>query len=241
MDLVNDFETEYFDSKYGRLHYVHHKGNGPTIIFVHGFAGSIRSWTRLMKCVPENLDIYLLDLLGHGESEAPDAEYSFGMHYETVVGFVAGLGLKDYYMFGHSYGGWIAARYAMEETLAGIILEDAAGLKEFAEERYARNPDYREDMIRKAAQINPHETVLRRMLEADNEDFYLTPSGLARIDSRTLIIWGGNDTTVDIKYSRIFRKAIPNSRLVVLEPERHTPHYSNPEAVSKLLMDFVMG
>ena len=239
MDLDKDFESLYFNSKYGKAHYARHKGSGPTIIFIHGFAGSIKSWTRLMQHLPQEFNIYLIDLLGHGESETPDVDYSLDMHYEVVLGLAESEGLKNYYVFGHSYGGWIAARWAIDETLCGIILEDAAGLKEFAEDRYAENPNFEEEMVQRAVQLNPREMVLRRMLEADNDDAYLTPSNLGRIESRTLIIWGGNDTTVKLEYSRVFNRAIPGSRLVVLESEKHTPHYSNPEAVAELLIDFV--
>ena len=191
MDLKKDFEYRYFDSKYGKLHYAHHVGTGPAIIFLHGFAGSMKSWTRLVQYLPQEFNMYLIDLLGHGESEAPDVDYTLSMHYETVVGLIESEGLKKYYVFGHSYGGWIAAQCAMEENLQGIILEDSAGLREFMEDRRAANPDYGEDMVRKALQINPHEAVLRKMVDADNEDFYLTPDNLAEIESRTLIIWGG--------------------------------------------------
>ena len=126
MELEGDFESRHFNSEYGKLHYAHHKGAGPTIIFLHGFAGSIKSWFRLMQHLPQELNIYLIDLLGHGESEAPDVDYSLEMHYETIIGLVGSENIKDYYLFGHSYGGWIAARYAMEEKLSGIVLEDSA-------------------------------------------------------------------------------------------------------------------
>jgi pimeloyl-ACP methyl ester carboxylesterase len=239
MELERDFEYKYFNSKYGRLHYAHHAGAGPTIIFLHGFAGSIRSWTRLMHYLPQEYNVYLVDLLGHGESEAPDVDYSLGMHYETVMELVESEKLKKYYLFGHSYGGWVAAQCAIEGSLQGLILEDSAGLQEFIEDRRAENPNYGEDMVRRALQINPREAVLRKMVDANNEGYYLKPENLSEIESRTLIIWGGNDTTVKVRYSKVFNKAIHGSSLVVLESEKHTPHYSNPEAVSRLLIDFV--
>ncbi len=241
MNVGHDFENRYFDSAYGKLHYARHIGPGPSVVFLHGFAGSTRSWGRLVEYLPEEFNVYLVDLLGHGESDAPDVDYSLKMHYETVLGLVEHEGLSNHYLFGHSYGGWIAAYYAIEERLAGIVLEDSAGLREFAEARNMENPGYREEMVKRAVQINPHETVLRKMLEADNEGTYLTPSNLGKIDSRALIIWGGNDTTIGLEYSRIFNKSIRGSRMVVLEAERHTPHYSNPQAVAKLLIDFVKG
>ena len=239
MDIENDFENRYLHSEYGKLHYVLHRGVGPAVIFLHGFAGSLRSWTRLVQHIPDSLAVYALDLLGHGDSEAPEADYSLGMHYETVRELVEEQDLERYCLFGHSYGGWIAAHYAIRENVSGLILEDSAGLKEFSEERYRGDPNYAEGLVRRALSLNPREGVLRKMLSADNTDDLLTPNSLGNIESKTLIIWGGNDTTVDIKYAKIFNRAIRGSRLAVLDGERHTPHYTSPEAVSKLLVGFI--
>ena len=140
---------------------------------------------------------------------------------------------------GHSYGGWLAAYYALENKVAGIILEDPAGLKEFIEDRTAENPQYIDRMIKNAVQINPNEDVLRKMLTADNSESVLTQQVLEEIDARTLIIWGADDRTVNIRYSKIFSKYMPNSRLVVIKGERHTPHYTNPGSVAEVMLDFV--
>ena len=239
MDIKNDFEDRHFDSEYGKLHYVYHEGSGPAVVFLHGFAGSLKSWTRMMQYLPDSMCIYAVDLLGHGDSDAPDAEYSLKMHYETVRWFIEEQGLTDPCLFGHSYGGWIAALYALEEKTGGLILEDSAGLRESVYERYAQDPNYREEMVKKALSLNPREDVLKRMMYADNNDVLLTPGMLSGIEARTLIIWGGEDSTIDIKYAKVFNKSIRGSRLVVLDGERHTPHYTNPEAVAMAVVDFL--
>ena len=222
------------------MHYKHHKGIGAKVLFLHGFAGSTKSWARLVHYLDAELDVYLLDLLGHGDSDAPDANYSFSMHYESVQQFIDSVVGDRFYVFGHSYGGWIAARCAMDMNVLGLVLEDSAGLREFMEERFAANPNYREELVGKAVQINPRKNVLEAMVNADNREEYLTREGLMGIEARTLIIWGGNDTTVKLAYSRMFKDSIRTSNLVVLESERHTPHYSNPEAVAKLLEGFIV-
>ncbi len=240
VDFERDFESSRFESRHGSMHYKHHRGIGAKVLFLHGFAGSTRSWSRLMQHLDAELDIYILDLLGHGESDAPDLDYSFKMHYESVGQFIDSIVGDKFYVFGHSYGGWIAARCAMDMSVLGLVLEDSAGLKEFMEDRFAANPNYREELVGKAVQINPRKNVLESMVNADNHDEYLTREGLAEIDARTLIIWGGKDTTVKPIYSRVFKDAIHESNLVVLESEKHTPHYSNPEAVARLLEGFIV-
>ena len=237
---IGSLSSKYFETSLGRLHYLEHApGGGPAILFIHGFAGSVKSWTRLVRLMPEGFGIYLLDLLGHGNSDAPDADYSFKMHYDSVREFIEGIGLSRYYVFGHSYGGWIAAYHAMEARIEGLVLEDSAGLEEFMEERAMQNPHYREEMVDRALQINPRKNVLSRMINADNGDYFLTPAGLGEIESRTLVIWGEMDTTVNPKYSGVFARSIPKARLEVVPGARHTPHYTDPKAVAELLLGFM--
>ena len=241
VDAEKDLESRAFASKYGRIHYLFHKGTGPTIILLHGFAGSWKSWTRLVQHLPKEFSLYILDLLGHGDSEAPEADYSLRMHYEILKELIDREKIGAPYLMGHSYGGWLAAYYAIREDVGGIILEDSAGLQEFVNDRRDENPNYREDLVSEGLVFNTREGVLRRMIGVDNTDALLTPSNLGTIESGALIIWGGNDATVKVKYAKIFHKAISGSKLFVLENEGHTPHYTNPQAVADLVVGFVLG
>ncbi|MCL4365178.1 MAG: alpha/beta hydrolase [Candidatus Marsarchaeota archaeon] len=239
MDLEKDFEDGFFDSGYGRMHYKRHAGSGPAVVFIHGLAGSVRTWTRLMRYMEEGMDVCLIDMLGHGDSEMPDIDYTLKIHYESVNGLIENLGLGGYFVFGHSYGGWLAAYIAMQNRIDGLILEDASGLENFYKERSEFNPDYKEEIIRKAMKLNPHEKMLRSMFDADNSEELLTSANLGAIDSKALIIWGENDVTVDPKYAQYFKRYIKGSRLEIIRGGRHTPHYTNPEEVARLILRFV--
>jgi pimeloyl-ACP methyl ester carboxylesterase len=239
MDIGADFESKLLSTEYGRLHYLHHAAEGKTIIFIHGFAGSVRTWTRLLAHIPESLNVYLVDLLGHGDSDAPEIEYSLKMHCDTLEKLVDSEMLKKYSLFGHSYGGWLAAYFAAHNNPSGIILEDSAGLSELYQEREVLNPNYREVLIKKGMELNPREDVLRSMLSTDNSQAYLTRDLLESIESKTLILWGSQDSTVNPKYAVIFNRHIKGSKLRMIEGSRHTPHYSNPETVANALLNFL--
>ncbi len=240
MDMNSDFAVRDFKSRHGTLHYLHHGGQGPTIIFIHGFAGSTKTWTRLMQHTKPDFDVYLVDLLGHGESEAPDIDYTVKVQYEALSDLIDSVVSGRYSLFGHSYGGWIAAYYAAEKGgVAGLILEDSSGLKEFHEERVQSNPEAVEKLIRNALEINPREGVLRSIIKSEGlGDPYLNRSRLEMIDAKTMILWGSEDVTVNVKYAKQFNDWIKGSRLEILDGERHTPHYTNPETVARLLDGF---
>ena len=239
MDMEKDFESKFFNSKEGRLHYLHHKAEGKTIIFIHGFAGSARTWMRLARFMPETLNVYLIDLIGHGSSDAPDIEYSINMHYEVLASLIESEKLGKYLLFGHSYGGWLAAYFAAQDNPYGIILEDSAGLKEFYDERHSLNPNYKEVIFKNAFAINPREHVLKSMLDADNTEAYLTKGMLVAIESKALIIWGKGDTTVNPKYASVFHSLIKDSKIKMIEGERHTPHFTNPGEVWRITSEFI--
>src|ERR1700719_471209 len=132
MDYERDFEEGYEYTSLGTLHFRRHPGPKEKIIFLHGIGSNMRTYKRLMEFLPAELDIFLLDLLGHGESDAPQIDYTISSQFQALREFISLQNNGDSFIFGHSYGGWIAAYYASQATTCkGIILEDSAGAKPF--------------------------------------------------------------------------------------------------------------
>jgi pimeloyl-ACP methyl ester carboxylesterase len=88
------------------------QGVGPPIVFLHGFLGDSSAWLPIMDCLPHYRCI-ALDLLGFGSSAKPELRYDIWHQVEFVQQCVAALELEQFYLVGHSYGGWIAAAYAI--------------------------------------------------------------------------------------------------------------------------------
>ncbi|MDE1860624.1 MAG: alpha/beta hydrolase [Candidatus Micrarchaeota archaeon] len=240
MDYEKDFSDGYFTHSVGKLHFRHHAGNGKAIVFVHGLGGNARTWRKLCTHLDGNLDLYLIDLLGHGKSDAPDVDYTVKLNTEIVNGMIKSWGLSRCLIFGHSYGGWIAARCAMSNrAVKALVLEDSAGLEEFASDRSDANPEYREEQIRRAIEINPRPHVLKSMVHSDNAAYFLNEANLAELAVPSMIIWGSKDEIVDIRYAKVFKRYIRDSRLEVLHGSGHVPHYTDPEKVAELLGDFM--
>jgi pimeloyl-ACP methyl ester carboxylesterase len=239
VDFERDFEDCYFPTKYGKMHYRRHKGTKNTIIFLHGLAASAKSWTHLVNYLPNDMDVYIMDLLGHGQSDAPHVDYSLHTHYESLLEFVRSNADAEPILFGHSYGGWLAAYYASMNKVSGLVLEDSAGLQDFVEERHQLNPQYRETLVKDALKLNPKEHVIRSMINADNSKTELDEDALAKIKCRCMIIWGSDDKLVNPKYASQFNSRIKGSSLVVINGARHSPHYTNAEEVARILMDFL--
>ncbi len=83
----------------------------PTIILLHGFGGSIRTWGR----VPDALScgrVVVFDLPGFGASGRPNVSYDLDSQRRRVVAAMDSLGIQRAVFAGASMGGGVAALIA---------------------------------------------------------------------------------------------------------------------------------
>lgn len=108
------------------MHYLRTGGDKPTLIALHGLAGSGACWSQLARELEEYFDIIMPDARGHGFSSAPVHGYTYQDHANDVIEFIRTLDIKSPYLLGHSMGGMTAAMVASRLGFAvgGIILAD---------------------------------------------------------------------------------------------------------------------
>jgi len=236
-----DFIDSYIETKYGKIHYKHNNSNGIELVLLHGLGASSIVWRKLVENLTANIHIFALDLLGHGNSDKPMIKYNIEVQVEVLKEFIEKACKKPFIM-GHSYGGWITAYYAyLKLPASGIILEDAAGLKEHfdAISKSINYEDYKKVLLRKLLMENNNdEYVMSSIIENEGYNL-LTSEMLARIDLPTLIIWGNNDDVIDKKFSYLLNEKIKNSRLIVIEDSGHNPHYTKPYDVAIAINNFI--
>ncbi len=241
MDYYNDFEDSYASTSLGKLHFLHHSGSKAKLIFLHGFGATTKTWERLMGSLPEDLDIYLIDMLGFGKSDAPDIDYSIENQYRSLVEVVKQLDLDDCFLVGNSYGGWLAAYYAAYSSVKGLILEDPAGLKQHFDDilETVGRDNYKEEMFRRAMLFENREHVIKSSLDSDYKSGQLTHELLAKINVPVLIIWGENDQTISAKYAGMFKEEIANSELCIVKGGSHYMHFTDPQRFAEALLGFI--
>src|SRR5687767_11589488 len=62
-------------------------GTGPVVVLVHGLAGTMETWNRVLKGLSSRCRSVAVDLPGHGRSAPPAGGYSL----EAYAGFVRDL------------------------------------------------------------------------------------------------------------------------------------------------------
>jgi pimeloyl-ACP methyl ester carboxylesterase len=67
------------------------------------------------------------------------------------------------------------------------------------------------------------------------------PHLLGGVRSRTLVVWGRGDTVVPLECGEAYARAIPGSRLAVVEKAGHCVDMEQPDALVKLISEFTAG
>ncbi|CAA0833054.1 alpha/beta-Hydrolases superfamily protein [Striga hermonthica] len=68
---------------------------------------------------------------------------------------------------------------------------------------------------------------------------YSVSAQIKQVKQKTLIIWGENDQIIDYKLAVRLHSELPNAILRQIQDCGHIPHVEKPEAVSKLIAEFV--
>ena len=55
----------------------------------------------------------------------------------------------------------------------------------------------------------------------------------------TLVVWGKEDRLVPPVYADEFTRRIPGARLHIVDGAGHAPHLEQPEAVARMVREFV--
>ncbi|RTQ93372.1 2-succinyl-6-hydroxy-2,4-cyclohexadiene-1-carboxylate synthase [Lysinibacillus telephonicus] len=112
-----------------------------TIVMLHGFTGTVGTWEQVASYLP-NIRIIAIDLIGHGQTEAPEDVSSYTMQAQIKLleqTFIQ-LDLEQFVLLGYSMGGRVALFYtvAYPKRVKQLILESASPGLKTEEERAAR-------------------------------------------------------------------------------------------------------
>ncbi len=130
-----------FTHTHTTYHY-HIAGHGPPLVLLHGFTGSLESWTPLLPRLSRAHRVLTVDLPGHGRTRAPDSPAAHTMD-ATAKGLAAlfdhALG-EPAHLLGYSMGGRLALYLAIHypAQVRTLLLESASPGLADAEERAAR-------------------------------------------------------------------------------------------------------
>jgi 3-oxoadipate enol-lactonase len=248
---------------------VEDRGEGPAILFVHGYPHDRSIWRALVQ----GLDGYRRiapDLRGMGQSDAPDLGYSISTYAADLAALLDALGVEEVVLCGLSMGGYIAFEFLRQwrSRVRGLVLMDTRAEPDDAEGRRAR--DAAAALARDSGADAVAESLVPRMLApstlADRPQvaeevramMARTPvsgmvGALTAMRDRpgsegllptlaglpTLVMVGQSDVLTPPDHARGMAQVIPGAQLSVIPGAGHLPPLEQPEAVNQRVREFL--
>ena len=111
-------------------------GSGETVLLLHATASAGAQWQALAETLRSDWHVVAPDLYGYGESDPWPGHGPFALAEEAALAEavladagIANAGRRPFHLIGHSYGGAVALRLAMqqpERLLSLVLIEPVA-------------------------------------------------------------------------------------------------------------------
>jgi 3-oxoadipate enol-lactonase len=244
------------------------RGEGPAILFIHGYPLDRSIWSPQVEAL-EGFRRIAPDLRGMGQSDAPDLGYGMAIYAADLAALLDALGIDEVILCGHSMGGYIAFEFLRNwcSRVRGLILVDTRAEADSAEGRRARDAAAATARERGASAVaeamlpkmlapstiaeSPEVTARVRALMAGTpvagivgalaamRDRSGSESLLPTLEIRTLVIVGEKDSVTPPDRASAMAQAIPHARLAIIPGAGHLPSLEQPTATSEAMRDFL--
>jgi pimeloyl-ACP methyl ester carboxylesterase len=178
-------------------------GQGPDVVFVHGWGASRRMWHQVTDGLADRFRCWSLDLPGCGDSDKPvDHWYTIPNFTALLRGFMLGHGLRRVRLVGDSMGGMISLNLAARhpELIERLVAINPVVTGNTHLKRLAR-PGTRRKVLQWLLQISPH--VLEPLLTTGSalrvngvhhirrrtEDFFKVPPSALLSSGRAIVAY----------------------------------------------------
>ncbi len=245
-------------------------GTGPPVVLLHGAMGAGVTWHPVIGALAEHFCVIAPDVVGHGESDDAPVPADRLCLAAWLAHFMDAIGVERGHVVGHSMGGAIALRFALDypTRLDRLAAVDAAGLairvpvsvalaflwfglfpSRAASLRLARLAVYditNIDLIMgeylMQVLARPGRRSLRSLVRRHRgAAMPLTREELAGITTPTLLIWGADDRFFDVGVGRAAADRIPGAQLHVIPRAGHVPFFDQPAEFNAVLIRFLRG
>ena len=235
---LRGIESRYVQLGPNRIHYFV-GGTGEPLVLVHGLGSRALDFALLMPGLAREHRVYALDLLGYGDSDRPEVDYSVSLQTGVLRQFADTLGLKQVDLAGWSMGGWIALEFTAQspERIRRLVLLDSAGmnftpsfdlrlftprttgdveaLARLLTPRPPRVPAFiNRDVLRL---LREESWVIQRTIDNMMTGRELMDGKLGGVTMPVLIVWGRQDAITPLAVGEAMHREMPQSVMVVLD------------------------
>jgi pyruvate dehydrogenase E2 component (dihydrolipoamide acetyltransferase) len=238
---------------------------GPPVVLLHGFGADLNNWLFNSDKLAERRRVYALDLPGHGESAKDVGAGDLAALVDALAGFLDTVQSDRAHLVGHSMGGAVALRYALDhpDRVASLTLVDPAGLGEEINAEYidgfvaaGRRRELKQvlqllfaddglvsrqmvDDVLRYKRLDGVDEALRALSRAmfpGGRQTSVLAGELHRLSAPLLAVWGAEDQVLPVAQADAVRE---HGRVEVLQSVGHSPHMEAANQVNRLLGGFL--
>lgn len=239
-------------------------GRGRPVLFLHGWLGSWRYWFPTMEVVSENFRTYSFDFFGFGDSRLKRTQESIQNYSDQVIRFLDALGIERVLLVGHSMGGMVALKTAINHpdrivrvaTVGAPIDGDSLSWllkltdRPLLADIFASQPWLRRLLFRSflGSTTDPAiSEVIDDSVKSSAATLRLAVSSMWRTDLRpdlarlrvpALVVHGGRDDIVRPNQVDLFNN-IPTAEVALMPSSRHFPFLDETEIFNEMLLRFL--
>jgi pyruvate dehydrogenase E2 component (dihydrolipoamide acetyltransferase) len=240
---------------------------GVPVLFLHGFGGDAGNWMFNLDAAAEHAPVIALDLPGHGQSDPRLPGATLDAMARFVARFLDALDVERVHVVGHSMGGAIATRLAVDQgaRVASVVLVDSAGLGPEVNTGYTEGfvaAESRRDLKPVVEQLFADPSLVTRQLlddllrykRLDGVTALLTELGgrlfregrqleqpgreLGGTGKPVLVVWGREDRVIPAAHAA---HAPPGAKVHVLEGAGHMTMMEKAGEFNALLEEHLKG
>lgn len=204
-------------------------GEGAPLILLHGYSLSSQSWQPYVTDFDQEYEVYLVDLTGHGKSEAFKADLNIKSVAEDLQALIRYLDLPKIQAIGFSFGGDVLFQLALLEPalIQSMITIGAVGtwtVNDFPQYQKGFTFENRSDFPWLATSHQSEEQVKGIMRQFMNYTVKLSDSQLKQIQPEVLLTLGDDDEGMNLEEVVRVKKHLPHSDLWILPNVSHGAH-----------------
>jgi 2-hydroxy-6-oxonona-2,4-dienedioate hydrolase len=217
------------------------------LIMVHGALVSRRYLMPVAELLARDIQVYVPDLPGHGNSTKPPHALSVPAQADALHAWILSKGFGQVNLLGHSYGCEIVAECTAKypNLIHNLVLASPAAdpnvktlLENFLRltgDGFMENPLMPFVLLRDLWDMG----IIRAFETAHEMMVYKLRSVLPIIKTRTLVIRGEHDLLVSQKWVEEIASTLTNSKLEVVPNGPHNINFSTPEKLAPDLLEFL--
>ncbi|MFY9457472.1 MAG: alpha/beta hydrolase [Candidatus Spechtbacterales bacterium] len=256
-----DLKTKYIMGL--NVRYLETRGQSEIpLIILHGWGGSIDSWTNVASALEEGgMKVFIPDLPGFGETPEPPHAWGCAEYLDFIKALARELGITKFVLAGHSFGGQIAITYAAKYPgdLQKLILMAAARIikRKRLKVRVFLLATKIGNLIFSLLPLVLLRPLVRKIwykLSGEHDYYRASPlmketmrlvlgddvaPKLGKIQTPTLILWGDSDVLTPLEDARIIHDKISDSKLYIFTGVGHDLNFKKPREIAQKVVEFI--